>query len=345
MSDGLQRSEVSDIITEDVAPQPTLEQFKNNFSWVEDVFPLPPPRLIKIIAINVGITGNKELYAAEEISKAALSMVDKPVWYGSDHDVKQEVGYVVWAAYEAERLECVAYVEPFIREMVRKQEITRCSAEGRVPPKQMETIGDVKKPVGFVFDGILLVPNNIPVGDPMTLVTMMNRLKQKQTAKTETETQSQSQSRSPNDCGETHRLENDEAAKQTMSTKENLSADKTGGMNSASHLGEDVALMNKHMEELNSNFKTLTETLQGLSTSVQGLKDLPAKVETLTTELKNIKADVQPEAFAKRLKETLGERPQGKGLVSGDETVEAGEITKFSDLLQPNPVGNTGGQQ
>ncbi len=141
-----------------------------SFSWIEDVLALPLPNTLKIVALHVGRTRNQTVYLDSELRRAARTMIEKPVFYGTSHkpEDKRTIGCIQWAEYEDDRLECIAIVDPEIYDLVNSGEIQKCSVETRyIYPVQVDGI----RVHGVLFDGLLLVPRGVEVGDTETSVT------------------------------------------------------------------------------------------------------------------------------------------------------------------------------
>ncbi len=297
-----------------------LRNFES-FSWLESVLPLPYPDTLKIVALNVGKTRNNSVYVEDEMRRAARTMVEKPVFYGVSHNPEDKcvVGNVAWAEYEDGRLECVVTVDNATYALVKAGEIEKCSVETRyIYPERIDGI----VPHGLIFDGLLLVPKGVAVGDPDTSVSTLNRLYE---TIVEQETVSQSH----------RRIDGGESIEKMGNETNPPSAGGQSG--SASHLGEGNVLIKRQVDEaVDKRLQSLNETLQSLRKTV----------ETLTVSFESFKAQNEPEILVQKTRETLAKefaletRPAGKGIVS-DETCSGG-ISEFSDLLRPDPSGKGG---
>jgi len=151
---------------------------KESFSWLQALEPLNNSRYIKIVALNAGLTLNRNLYLDEELMRAARTLIGKPVWYGPSHDQasKIHVGVVEWAEYEDRRVECLASVNEEIYNLVKNGEILHSSIEANY--LYNETSNNYLEPKGLVFEGILLLPKGVQPGDPNTSVTILEKLQE-----------------------------------------------------------------------------------------------------------------------------------------------------------------------
>src|SRR3970040_2183877 len=152
-----------------------LFRITESFQWLEAIKPLPYPNTIKIVALNVGTTGNNNAYLKEELIRAARTMNAKPIFYGSSHNnnEKKEIGIINWAEFESDRVEAVGTVEPEIYQMIQNGEIPHVSIEANfIYPQRIDGIA----PKGLEFTGLLLLPKGVAPGDPKTSVAIMERI-------------------------------------------------------------------------------------------------------------------------------------------------------------------------
>jgi len=143
-----------------------------SFSWLKDIQILDN-NMIKVVAINAGRSLNDNIYLKEELMKAARTFVGKPIFVGVNHEDKKEVGYVYWAEYEDGRVELIGKVDDETYEKIKKGEIKKASIEASYIKEDRI---DGKVPRGIIFDGLLLLLPGAQPGDPLTDVSVLERL-------------------------------------------------------------------------------------------------------------------------------------------------------------------------
>ena len=297
-----------------------LFRITESFQWLEAIKPLPYPNTIKIVALNVGATGNNNTYLKEELIRAARTMNAKPIFYGSSHNnnEKKEIGIINWAEFESDRVEAVGTVEPEIYQMIQNGEIPHVSIEANfIYPERIDGIA----PKGLEFTGLLLLPQGIAPGDPKTSVAIMERIGEI------LHDISSKEGVKPQHGGETLQTIETKTAEGTNASSQDNPSPKIGDSGKVQEADKTKNTPSTENQESNRVPETLGQFQQSLQSFEQ-------KITSLTERLTVLES---------RKQESESSKPKGKGIVSAPNTREiAGipikeanhEISQFSDLLR-----------
>lgn len=296
-----------------------LFKLTESFQWLEAIRPLPYPNVIKIVALNAGITGNNNTYLKEELIRSARTMNGKPIYFGTSHtsDEKKEVGIINWAEFESDRVEAVGTVESDVYQMIQNGEIPHVSIEANfIYPERIDGIA----PKGLEFTGLLLLPQGVAPGDPKTSVAIMERIGEI------LHSISSEEGIKPQQGGETL---------QTIETQ-TTGTNATSQDNPSPKIGESgkVQEADKTKTSPSTEDQESNRVLETLGQFQQRLQSFEQKMTSLTERLTALESKGQESELSK---------PKGKGIVSAPSTREiAGipiqevnhEVSEFSDLLR-----------
>jgi hypothetical protein len=296
-----------------------LFKLTESFQWLEAIKPLPYPNVIKIVALNAGITGNNNTYLKEELIRSARTMNGKPIYFGTSHtnNKKKEVGIINWAEFESDRVEAVGTVEPDVYQMIQNGEIPHVSIEANfIYPERIDGIA----PKGLEFTGLLLLPQGVAPGDPKTSVAIMERIGEI------LHSISSEEGIKPQQGGETLQTIETQTTGTSASSQDNPSP----------KIGESgkVQEADKTKTSPSTEYQESNRVLETLGQFRQSLQSFEQKMTSLTERLTALESKGQESELSK---------PKGKGIVSAPSTREiAGipiqevnhEVSEFSDLLR-----------
>ena len=144
--------------------------FEESFSWMDGFKVVRGKNQIKGTALNAGRTRNRNLYTEDELMRSARTLIGKPLLV--NHDWNREVGEVLDAEYEDEKIEYVAEVaDSAVMEEIRKRTIKYCSPKGEFRTRDITREG--QQLFGMVFVELSLIEPPEKPGDSDTSVMVM----------------------------------------------------------------------------------------------------------------------------------------------------------------------------
>ena len=159
---------------------------KESFRWalpILDSYKNRKGRFIKGVALSVGRSANMTNYEEEELKRAALTLIGKPLLV--NHNPHRRVGDVDEADFEEDNIEYIARItDDYMWRKIQDREITHVSPLGR--PRYWERTDrewrlwvEGKRagtPRRIVFDELSLVAPPELAGDPSTSIVVMETL-------------------------------------------------------------------------------------------------------------------------------------------------------------------------